>query len=87
MTSMWTELKKGNKLKPKCTIWASTYGCCNQYRCGVSLYFLSLLSSNFNINIDRMIGAPKHGKDIVDTINAQTISKRETMHDWDPRSR
>ena len=33
------------------------------------MYFLLLLSSNFNINIDRMIGAPGHGKDIVDTIN------------------
>ena len=38
------------------------------------MYFLSLLSSNFNINIDRMIGAPGHGKDIVDTIN--TCDKR-----------
>ena len=70
MTSMLEELKKGNKLKPKCTIWESTDGCCKQYRCGASLYFLSLLSSNFNINIDRMIGAPGHGKDIVDAINA-----------------
>ena len=70
MTSMLNELKKGNKLKPKCTIWESTDGCCKQYRCGASLYFLSLLSSNFNINIDRMIGAPGHGKDIVDAINA-----------------
>ena len=70
MTSMLNELKKGNKLKPKCTIWESTDGCCKKYRCGASLYFLSLLSSNFNINIDRMIGAPGHGKDIVDAINA-----------------
>ena len=70
MTSMLNELKKGNKLKPKCTIWESTDGCCKQYRCGASLYFLSVLSSNFNINIDRMIGAPGHGKDIVDAINA-----------------
>ena len=43
---------------------------CKQYRCGVSLYFLSLLTSNFNITIDRMIGALGHGKDIVDAINA-----------------
>ena len=70
MTSMLNELKKGNKLKPKCTIWGSTDGCCKQYRCGASLYFLSLLSSNFNINIDKMIGSPGHGKDIVDATNA-----------------
>ena len=63
-------MKTCKKLKPKCTIWKNTDGCCKQYRCGASLYFLSLLSSNFNINIDRMIGAPGYGKDIVDVINA-----------------
>ena len=66
---MLNELKKGNKLKPKCTIWESTDGCCKQYCCGTSLYFLSLISSNFNINIDRMIGAPGQGKYIADAIN------------------
>ena len=62
MISMLNELQKCKKLKPKSSIWESTYGCCKQYRCGTSLYFLSLLSSNFNITIDRMIGAPGHGK-------------------------
>ena len=60
---MLNEVKKVNKLKPKCTIWEITDGCCKQYRCGASLYFLFLLSSNFNINIG-------HGKDILDAINA-----------------
>ena len=32
--------------------------------------FLSLLSFNFNIPIDRIIGAPGHGKCIANTINA-----------------
>ena len=36
----------------------------------VLLYFLSMISTNFNIIIDRMIGAPGHGKDVVDGINA-----------------
>ena len=67
---MLNELQKCNKLKPKCAIWESTDGCYKQYRCGSSLYFLSLLSSNFNITIDRMIGIPGHEKDIVDAINA-----------------
>ena len=57
MISMLNELQKCKKLKPKCTIWESTDGCCKQYRCGTSFYFLSLLSSNFNITIDRIIGA------------------------------
>ena len=29
-----------------------------------------MISANFNIIVDRMIGAPKHGKDVVDGINA-----------------
>ena len=70
MISMLNELQQCKKLKPKCTIWESTDGYCKQYRCGASLYFLSLLSSNFNITIDRMIGAPGHGNDIVNAINA-----------------
>ena len=36
----------------------------------VLLYFLSMISTNFNIIVDRMIGAPGHGKDVVDGINA-----------------
>ena len=32
--------------------------------------FLSIISTNFNIIVDRMIGAPGHGKDVVDGINA-----------------
>ena len=39
------------------------------YRCGVSLYFLSLLPSNFNITIVRIIGVLGHWKDIMDAIN------------------
>ena len=59
----------GNKLNRNYTIWESTVGFYKQYRCGISLYFLSLLSSNFNITIDRIICVPGHGNDIVDTIN------------------
>ena len=70
MISMLNKVQKCKKLKPKCTIWESTYGCFTKYRCGTSLYFLSLLSSNFNITIDRMIGTLVHGNDIVDAINA-----------------
>ena len=74
MISILNELQKCNKQKPKCTIQESTDGCCKKYRCGASLYFLPLSSSNFNITIDRMIGAPGHGKYIVDAIN--TCDKR-----------
>ena len=33
-------------------------------------FFLSTISTNFNIIDDRMIGDPGHGKDSVDGINA-----------------
>ena len=29
-----------------------------------------MISTNFNIIVDRMIGAPRHGKDVIDRINA-----------------
>ena len=39
----------------------------------VSLWYcfipLSMISTNFNIIVDRMIGTSRHGKDIVDEIN------------------
>ena len=56
--SMLNELLKSNKLNRKCTIRQNTDCCCKRYYCGATLYFLSLLSSNFNINIDIMIDAP-----------------------------
>jgi hypothetical protein len=52
------------------TMWDNTDGCGKQYRCGNALYFLSVLAVEHGIIIDRAIGAPGHGKDIVDGINA-----------------
>jgi hypothetical protein len=34
------------------------------------LYSLSLLAASYGIKIDRAIGAPRHGKDEVDVLNA-----------------
>ena len=47
-----------------------TDGCSKQYRCARALYLLSLLAYQFDIIIDRAIGAPGHGKDIIDALNA-----------------
>ena len=71
MISILKYLKTCNKLEKKCTIWESTDDCCKEHRCGEALYFLSFIFSNFNITIDRMICAPKHGKYLMDTINAR----------------
>ena len=36
----------------------------------VFCFVLSMISTNFNIIVDRMIGALGHGKDVIDEINA-----------------
>ena len=46
----------------RCTIWESTDGCYKQYRCGATLFFKSIISTNFNIIFDRMVRAPGHEK-------------------------
>ena len=71
------ESKKNNNLKLKlnnqeisgCTFWESTDGYSKQYRCGSALFFLCYISFKYKIIIDRMIGAPGHGKNLVDSIN------------------
>jgi hypothetical protein len=47
-----------------------TDGCAKQYRCATALFLLTLLSCVHNVTIDRAVGAPGHGKDIVDGLNA-----------------
>jgi hypothetical protein len=47
-----------------------TDGCAKQYRCATALFLLTLLSCVHNVAIDRAVGAPGHGKDIVDGLNA-----------------
>ena len=50
-------------------------GCVNQYRCSFAVYFMVIFSlMTLETIIYRTIGAPGHGKDIVDCINA--IDKR-----------
>ena len=63
-------LLKENHMAEGSTMWDNTDGCGKQYRCGTALYFLSVLAVKHGIIIDRAIGAPGHGKDIVDGINA-----------------
>jgi hypothetical protein len=63
-------LFENNVMKIGSTEWQDTDGCGKQYRCGTALYLLSLLASQKHVVIDRAIGAPGHGKDIVDGLNA-----------------
>ena len=50
-------------------MWDDTDGCGKQYRCGKAFWLLSFLSHKYQRVIDRLIGAPGHGKGMVDGIN------------------
>ena len=39
--------------------------------------FKFIISTNFNVFVDRIIGTPEHGKDVVDSIN--TCDKRYVL--------
>jgi len=67
-------LQSKGMLKSYSTMWDDTDGCMKQYRSGIAMYLLSVLAVTYCITIDRAIGAPGHGKDLVDGLNA--IDKR-----------
>jgi hypothetical protein len=48
----------------------NTDGCAKQYCCAPAIHLLSMLAREFNITINRSVGAPGHGKDLVDGLNA-----------------
>ena len=56
------------------TIWENSDGCAEQYRCASALYLMSVMSQTYSIIIDRGISAPRHGKEVVDGLNA--VDKR-----------
>ena len=64
-------MEKTNVLIEGGTIFDNTDGCAKQYRCATALHFLSVFCSNKKVCIDRAIGAPGHGKDLVDGLNAR----------------
>ena len=56
------------------TVWEDTDGCAEQYRCDLAIYLLTVLSSSYDIIIDRAINVPGHGNNVVDVLNG--IDKR-----------
>jgi hypothetical protein len=73
MCVLLNKLKDSGEVVPRrTTILDHSDGCSKQYRCGTAIYLLSVLSSQFGVTVDRMIGAPGHGKDVVDALNATT---------------
>ena len=42
------------------TIWETTDGCAEQYRCASAMYLMSVISQTYSLIIDRGISAPGH---------------------------
>ena len=76
---LFDHLKEIGELMAGLTVWDDTDGCGKQYRCGTAMYLLSVLASTYGIVIDRAIGAPGHGKDIVDGLNATHHAVRTAL--------
>lgn len=72
MCKLITKLLEMEAMKPDGTwiMFDETDGCAKQYRCGTALFLMSLLAVTYRITIDRAVGAPGHGKDFVDGLNA-----------------
>ena len=70
MTVLMDYLLEKKLLRKGSTLYCNTDGAAKQYRCANAICYLSFLSSKYHINIDRAIGAPGYGKDIVDGLNA-----------------
>ena len=51
-------------------LWEDTNGYANKYRCDLSIYLITVLSSSYGIIMNPAINEPGHGKSIVDVLNA-----------------
>ena len=50
------------------TLWEEPDGCTKQYICPLAVYLIIIISLSLNISMYRSIGAPGHGKYVVDGI-------------------
>ena len=51
-------------------MWDQTDGCAKQYRCSISYYLMSYLSTSYQLVLDRAMNTPGNEKDVVDGFNA-----------------
>ena len=51
------------------TVWEDTGGCAKQYMCDLDKYLMTVLSSSYDIIMDRAINVPGHGNNVVDGLN------------------
>jgi hypothetical protein len=78
MCVLLRKLQESGEVLSRTIILDHPDGCSKQYQCGTAIYLLSVLLSQFGVTVDQMIGAPGHGKDVVDALNATTkiLSKK-----------
>ena len=71
MCSMFSTHESVNgKIAKNTVLLDHTDGCAKQYRSGNAFYLLNIMSLKYDIVIDRCVGAPGHGKSIIDGLNA-----------------
>ena len=51
------------------TLWEDNNVWAKQYRCGLSIYLMNVLSSLYGIILDREINSPGHEKNVVGGLN------------------
>ena len=72
-------LRKNGRFLKGHTMFDNTDSCAKQYRCATAIHLLSMLAVEFNTAINRSVGAPGHGKDLVDGLNACDKQYLKTM--------
>jgi hypothetical protein len=65
-------------------VYDPTNGCGKQYQSATTPFLLSLIATEFDLTFDRAIGAPGHGKDIIDRLNVtdKMYLKKRILYDW-----
>ena len=64
------KLESGRLVSGMSTVWEDTDGCAKKYRCALTIYLMTVLSSSYGIIMDHAMNPPGHGKNVVDGLNA-----------------
>ena len=73
-SSIKTFLESVRLVSSMSTVWEDIDGCENQYRCDLSIYLMTVLSSSYSIIMDLAMNAPCHGNNFIYGLN--TTGKR-----------
>ena len=64
------KVESGRLVSGMSTVWEDTDGCAKKYRCALTIYLMTVLSSSYGIIMDHAMNPPGHGKNVVDGLNA-----------------